>query len=173
MPEPPLNATAASLLGFLHRGPMTGWDLVRAAEREIGEFWPLRQSQVYRELARLTDAGLVQLGDTGPRDRKPYSLSDAGRAVFRDWINAEPRRETIRFPLLLSMAFGAHIEPARLAAFLAEHRAAHERRLGEYEARRADQADDFGRATLDFGITYERAVLDWFDRLPETMTGGR
>lgn len=25
-------------------------------------------------------------------------------------------------------------------------------------------------ATLDFGLTYERAVLDWFDRLPEAMT---
>ena len=31
--------------------------------------------------------------------------------------------------------------------------------------------DPFGLATLQFGITYERAVLDWFDRLPRAMTG--
>jgi len=33
--ERPLNPTAASLLGFLHHGPMTGWDLVAAAQTVI------------------------------------------------------------------------------------------------------------------------------------------
>ena len=35
----PLNPTAASLLGFLHEGPMRGWDLVAIAQQRIGDFW--------------------------------------------------------------------------------------------------------------------------------------
>jgi hypothetical protein len=31
---------------------------------------------------------------------------------------------------------------------------------------RAVEADPFAIVTLDFGIRYERAVLDWFDDLP-------
>ena len=31
-----LNSTAASLLGCLHEGPMTGWDLAATAQRAIG-----------------------------------------------------------------------------------------------------------------------------------------
>jgi hypothetical protein len=30
--------------------------------------------------------------------------------------------------------------------------------------------DPFVLATLGFGLAYERAVLDWFDHLPEAMT---
>src|SRR5262245_20486282 len=35
----PLTPTAASLLGFLHHGPATGWDLCAKVELTIGDFW--------------------------------------------------------------------------------------------------------------------------------------
>lgn len=82
----PLNATAASLLGFLHEGSMTGWDMVATAQQRIGSFWTLTQSQVYRELATMARSGLVEAGPPGPRERKPYSITAAGRAAFAEWI---------------------------------------------------------------------------------------
>ena len=72
MPDRPLNATAASLLGFLHDGPMTGWDLVTVAEQRIGSFWSLTQSQVYRELSRHGRRRTGAAGERGRRDRQPY-----------------------------------------------------------------------------------------------------
>jgi DNA-binding PadR family transcriptional regulator len=169
-----LNATAASLLGFLHWGPMSGWDLAATAEHVIGDFWSLTRSQVYRELAWMAEAGLIQKGERGSRERQPYVLTDAGRATFRAWTSEEPGPEAIRFPLLLAISFGRHIPPERLASFVRSHRAAHARRLAEYEAHLAD-ADGEGRdvyrgATLAFGIAYERAVLQWFDALPAEIT---
>lgn len=179
MPPPSehtVNATAGSLLGFLHWGPMTGWDLVAAAQLVIGDFWSLTRSQVYRELAAMDAAGLVAAGATGPRDRKPYALTDAGRAAFGEWVQREPGPENIRFPLLLTVAFGRHVPSLSLAQFLTGHRAQHAAKLAQYTAQHraaldAGDADPFAMATLDFGLTYERAVLDWFDRLPPEMTG--
>ena len=110
-----LNATAASLLGFLHEGPMTGWDLVATAQRRIGDFWSLTQSQVYRELSGMAGAGLVEAGERGARDRRPYRLTEAGRRAFAAWIARPPGPETIRFPLLLTVLFGGHVPPERLA----------------------------------------------------------
>lgn len=168
----PLNATAASLLGFLLDGPKTGWDLVVTAQERIGKFWSLTTSQVYRELAAMDRAGLIEAGEPGPRDRKPYAITDAGRAAFADWLDREPGPENIRYPLLLTVAFGEHVPPERLAAMLATHRAAHETQLAAYESEAAqDDSNEFRAATLDFGIGYERAVLEWFDRLSARLPG--
>jgi len=171
----PLNATAASLLGFLHDGPMTGWDLVVAAEKRIGGFWSLTQSQVYRELTAMAAAGLVEAGERGRRDRKPYAITDAGRSAFAQWAAREPGHEVIRFPLLLSVMFGKHVPAERLADFVAVHRDRHADRLADYEGRRASPWDGapedepYARATLEFGLAYERAVLAWFDALPRSI----
>ncbi len=180
MSDRALNATAASLLGFLHEGSKTGWDLAATAQRMIGDFWSLTQSQIYRELAAMAAAGLIEAGERGPRDRQPYTLTPAGRAAFAAWIEREPGGETIRFPLLLTLAFGRFLPPEHLAGVIATHRAIHADRLAHYERidaelRAAGAASDtpYPLATLSFGIHYERAVLAWFDELPAAIRIGR
>ena len=169
----PLNATAASLLGFLHEGPMSGYELATTAQGVIGDFWSLTQSQVYRELAWMSDAGLVAAGERGARERRPYALTDAGREAFAAWADRPPGPATIRHPLLLAVSFGRLIPPDRLASFLHQHQIAHAERLRTYEgqARELDaihpeERDPFRLATLSFGLAYERAVQDWFAALP-------
>lgn len=178
MAEQELNATAGSLLGFLHYGPQTGWDLLECAEMLIGDFWSLTRSQVYRELAAMEAKGLIEPGPTGPRERRPYSLTDEGRMAFTAWVQREPGPENIRFPLLLTLTFGHHLPPERLAACLAAHRSRHAERLADYERRLremtagADAPDPYALATLEFGLHYERAVLAWFDQLPAILPPG-
>jgi len=176
MPERELNATAASLLGLLHDGPMTGWDLVITAQRKMGNFWTLTQSQVYRELARMTETGLVTVGVPGPRDRKPYTITDAGRAAFTGWLAGDPAPDQLRVPLLLTILFAEHLPPGRLTEILTTQRAAHVRRLAEYQRHEQElraaprSATTAARlATLRFGIRHEQAALDWFDELPDLL----
>ncbi|WP_067821690.1 PadR family transcriptional regulator [Nocardia inohanensis] len=166
----PLNSTAASLLGFLHQGDMSGWDLVAQAQDRIGDFWTITQSQVYRELAAMHQIGLVEKGEAGARDRTPYRITEDGRDAFAEWIARDPGAETIRVPLLLTLSFGEFVERSRLDRIIAANRVIHEQRLAGYLSGHDEQRmSPFDRATLDFGIRYERAVLDWFDRLPELL----
>lgn len=170
-----LNATAASLLGFLHEGPRTGWDLVAITQERIGEFWSLTQSQVYRELAAMAAAGLILAGERGPRDRRPYEITPAGRAAFSDWAAREPGPDTLRMPLLLYVALGQHIPRARLHAAVRAHRALHEAQLAKYQAIYAmceeEELDDpYTLATLRFGLAYEQMNLDWFATLPPEIS---
>lgn len=173
MPHHALNATAASLLGFLHEGPMTGWDLVAVAEQRIGSFWTLTQSQVYRELTAMARTGLVEAGPPGPRDRKPYTVTAKGRAAFQDWIRQEPGVEQIRFPLLVTLMFAKHLPDDQLIAMIDKHRSIHDERLTRYKQAQRDLRKaggaDFRLATLEFGVRYERAVLGWFDQLPKIL----
>jgi DNA-binding PadR family transcriptional regulator len=172
----PLNATAASLLGFLHERPMSGYELATTAQGVIGDFWTLTQSQVYRELAWMSEAGLVSAGERGARERRPYALTDDGRRAFADWADRPPGPATIRHPLLLAVSFGRLIPPDRLATFLRQHQVAHAERLRMYEAQArgieaipSEHRDPFRSATLAFGIAYERAVQDWFAALPAEL----
>lgn len=168
-----LNSTAAALLGMLHDGPQSGWDLARRAELTIGDFWRVTQSQVYRELAGLADKGLAKMDAPEARDRRTYRVTAAGRRAFAKWLRQPPAREQIRMPLLLTMHFAQHLPRHQLDGFLDTHRAAHEQRLAYYEQLRATaddtEADPYVLATLEFGLAHERAVLEWFARLDELL----
>ena len=168
-----INATVGSLLGFLHEGPQSGWDLMVTAQERIGDFWSLTRSQVYRELAGMARAGLITEDSTGARERRAYRLTDSGRAAFAQWISQPPGEEHIRYPLLLTLAFARHLPPERLASFIASHRALHQSRWETYRAQeqqaRAAGAGDVDLVTLDFGLRYERAVIDWFEGLSRTF----
>jgi DNA-binding PadR family transcriptional regulator len=166
-----LNPTAASLLGFLHAGEASGYELLDIAHAFIGDFWTLTRSQVYRELAALAEHDLVEAGTTGARSRRPYRLTEAGRTAFAAWLAEPPDVEQIRYPLLLTLAFGAQLDAERLLGYVAAHRLDHERRLAEYlSTALANDLDPYQRATLNFGIHYERAVLAWMDELPDLLT---
>jgi len=161
-----LNATGASLLGLLHDGPATGWDLLEQARRGLARFWNMTSSHVYRELKTLETRGLVRAGAPGPRDRRPFSITPAGRSAFAHWIRQEPAHEQMRIPLLVTLWFAKHLDDDTLTDFLDGHRAEHEHRLTEYRGfldavADSDTADPHVGAVVEFGIAYEEAFLGW------------
>ena len=164
----PLNATAASILGLLCRGPMSGWELYAGFERSIGRFWSITRSQVYRELRTLAAAGYIEIGATGARERRVCTITPQGREAFRVWIAGMPGDELIRFPLLLTTFFGDSVPVETLKAGCAEHRKKHAARLAALEKRYPEAVahEPFPALALQFGIAYEHTVLAWIDSLP-------
>jgi DNA-binding PadR family transcriptional regulator len=161
-----LNATQASLLGFLHDGSQTGWDLLQSVGSGLDRFWNITPSHVYRELKALEERNLVRAGTPGPRDRRPFTITRSGRNAFARWIREEPPHEQIRFPLLVTLWFGKHLDRATLARFLASHRAEHAQRLAYYrEVSDAGAPDPNVDAVVAFGVRYEEAIVRWLDEL--------
>src|SRR5215207_460503 len=106
MAEVGINATAAAVLGLLHDGPMTGGQLMAAAERRLSPYWSMTRSQVYRELPVLAELGYVKLGKPGPRASQPYAITASGKRAFSRWLAESPGRDAIRNPVALRVAFG-------------------------------------------------------------------
>lgn len=158
-----LNPTVAALLGLLRTGTMTGWDLVGEAEARIGAVWPLTRSQVYRELGAMESAGLIRAGAVGGRERKPYTITERGEALFAQWLATDPGHEQIRVPLLLTLAFADHLPAGRARELLDRSRVEHEARLRRLERR--EESDPFRRATQRFERHHERAMLAWLDEV--------
>ncbi len=167
--RPDLNATAASILGFLETyGPMSGYDIVGMVEGSIGYFWNVTRSQVYRELNRLSDAELVEMGESGPRARRPYTITGAGRRAFLNWLAQPPGPDIIRLPFLLRYFFGQYLEPQTLRAFVDLHRPQHEQRLHYFRSLipKLSEEQPFMAHVAELGVAYEETLLAWFDTIP-------
>jgi DNA-binding PadR family transcriptional regulator len=168
--HPDLNSTAASLLGFLEtHGPMSGYDIVGMVEGSIGYFWNVTRSQVYRELNRLAEAELVEMGESGARARRPYTITGAGRRAFLNWLALPPGPDIIRLPFLLRYFFGKHLDPQTLRAFVDLHRPQHEQRLHYFQSLIPKYLDEqpFMAHVAQLGVAYEETMLAWFDTIPQ------
>ena len=175
-----INSTAACVLGLLimgpapgqpgfrRGGPMTGGQIYAAAERSVSRFWNLTRSQVYAELPRLAEAGLVEAaGETGPRGARPYRATAAGRKAFQSWLRefvAEGEQaDQLRSPLLLTVFFGNFIPPRQLRALLEDYRRRHEESLAIATAMldALGPDDSLPGAALARRASYEELMTAW------------
>ncbi|MEU0554812.1 PadR family transcriptional regulator [Dactylosporangium sp. NPDC006015] len=169
MAESGVNATAAALLGLLHEGPMTGGQLMAAAQRRLGAYWSMTRSQVYRELPALAAAGYVRLGKPGARSSQPYAITPAGKRAFTRWLSEPAGREALRNPVALRVAFGVQQTGAQLQQVYAHAVEYHNAALTEARemAKEAKKSgDEFFAASLDFAVGYHKAALTWLKSAP-------
>lgn len=163
MAESDINATAAAVLGLLHEGPMTGGQLMAAAERRLSPYWSMTRSQVYRELPVLASMGYVKAGKPGQRSSQPYSITASGKKAFSRWLDEDPGRELVRNPYALRVAFGQALGAGgsrlRKEAESYHNEALTEAREAAKDAKR--EGDKMMAQGLEFAVNYHKAALTW------------
>src|SRR3990170_2535680 len=98
-----------AVLGLLTLRPMSGYEIKQLFDKSISFLWRVHMSQIYPALARLLEAGLVEM-DLVPQDRKPtkkvYSITRKGRRSLQSWLREPARDKGIRdlFPLKVFFA---------------------------------------------------------------------
>ena len=168
------NRTMYAVLGFLSRCPMSGYDLKKAVEQSVGNFWKESYGQLYPILKRLSEQGLVEKVDGaggGKRARHVYSVTSDGRQALRRWLEEPTEPQQLRNELLLKLFFGGRGDATwsrrqvertrrRLVAELERYEAIHERLRREH----ADDADyEYWVITVRYGERDTRALIDWCD----------
>ncbi|RYE40572.1 MAG: PadR family transcriptional regulator [Hyphomicrobiales bacterium] len=78
-----------ALLALLTAEPLTGYDAAKRFSGSVGHVWHAPDSQIYPELRRMEQAGLIDGKQVpwGPRStKKQYSITDLGIEAFREWM---------------------------------------------------------------------------------------
>jgi PadR family transcriptional regulator AphA len=171
------------LLGFLNYQPMTGYDLKTVMEQSTLHFWHAYHSQIYTTLRKLEADGLVasEVEDSDDKlNKRAYTLTDAGRAELRQWLN-QPLNELvpIKEDLLVRLFFSGQRDKAAVLAELRQQRHLHAQKLLYYQTLAPEQLAQrfltpeslpilahesrYWLATLQFGIRYETMYLAWLD----------
>ena len=116
-------------------------------------------------------------------DKRMFSVTEAGLATLREWLDrVEPIEPEDRDGLLLKLFFGAFGDPAAGRRQLLDYRARVEQRLATYREIERTFDDDSEAAALQrlqslrLGIALMEASLGWADEtlaaLPSAATAG-
>jgi DNA-binding PadR family transcriptional regulator len=163
------------ILGMLKLGRRTGYEIKSLVDVSTRFFWAASYGQIYPELPRLEEAGLVkgERDPDDPRRRKAYALTPEGERALHDWLTSgAPLHLELRHEGLLKFFFSDHLSTEEKLEQVRRMRAEHERVAAEFRAiepgaRAAAEArgEEHPVATLEFGIAYEEFVVDWCRRL--------
>jgi DNA-binding PadR family transcriptional regulator len=155
-----------ALLGLLADRPMSGYELAQRFEASVGATWSAGHSQIYPELNRLADEGLVEAGEPGPRGRKTYKITGDGRDTVRAWLSDTEPDRTVRDEAALRTFFLWLMEPDDARAHVQGELEAAEASLTSLRAtaaarRPATPAERSQRIALEIGLREAQARAEW------------
>jgi DNA-binding PadR family transcriptional regulator len=177
------SPSALAVLSLLRAGPMHPYAMQR-----LIKLWGKDQvvnvgqrANLYKTIKRLHEAGLITVRQTERDQQYPertvYELTEQGHETGQRWLAgmlARPRNEYPEFPAALS--FAMLLEPAELAAVLAERLAVLDERLAGVGGGLATYAGELPRVTL-LDDEYQQAVLaaeaGWIRGLIADLRDGR
>jgi DNA-binding PadR family transcriptional regulator len=157
---PALRATSWAVLGILSFGEeLSGYDMKKWADWSLRFFyWAPSYSQIYGELKKLEELGLVTsriVDKNDVRGKRLYRISERGERAVTAWANESPAEPAVlKHGVMLRMWLGHNADPAKLREVLVSHREQSER------MRIRALADAKGAAPVP-GWAYPEVVLNW------------
>lgn len=170
-------ALCHAVLAALMEGEASGYQLSKRFDVSVSNFWSAKPQQLYRELERLEQDGLLQ-GRVVEQQRRPnkrvFTLTAAGREELHAFI-AQPAKPTaIRDDLLVKLQASDATDRDPITAAVTERLAYARGKLALYDRLRDDLLD--GRSedtylrdaervgpylTLMGGRMYEQQYIQW------------
>src|SRR6476469_4243350 len=91
LPAVELSPTGRVILGMIPFGKRTGYDIKTFVDKTTRYFWAASYGQIYPELKRLEDRGLIRgrPEPSGGRARTVYELTEAGTAALEQGLGSE------------------------------------------------------------------------------------
>ncbi|MBF4283200.1 PadR family transcriptional regulator [Vibrio anguillarum] len=165
------------ILTVLSTRDATGYDITKEFSSSIGYFWKASHQQVYRELNKMGQQGLVTCvlePQDGKPDRKVYSITDAGRSALGEWFDQPTAHPTVRDEFSAKLIACA-VQPAtpyriQLGELVEESKklVAHYKEIeSAYYATPAtlDKLQRLERLTLRRNLLVRQAWVDWAEEV--------
>jgi len=161
-----------SILGLLHYRDMHGYQIKKHIERHFGYMWSINYGQIYPNLKKLKEEGLVTMieeenqGEKGP-SRKMYSITEKGRNAFMRWLERLPENKMLlRDPFLMRFVFFGFGNKKRSIEIIDEQIRLYQEQLEQRRANleRWQKHDIFVRLMAELGVDLNEMFLDWLKR---------
>lgn len=167
-----LSPTAYVILGFVRKEPRSGYEIKALVDNSTRFFWAASYGQIYPELKRLAEGGLIvgKEQPTGGRRRTVYEITADGEEELRAWLRERPQTFEMRDEGLLKLFFADALPREEALEIL---RAMREQRLAINERLRAikelklsgELEDPFPLIVLEGGLEFTEWFADWCERM--------
>jgi len=174
-----LGATSYVILGLLGLGPHSGYDIKQLADMSTRHFWATSYGQIYPELRRMTQAGLIKPEDAskGTRQRTIYHLTAKGRQTLHAWVaDGTVQPVEIRDEMLLKLFFADAMSSKETVKHLDAMRRRHQQvanALREHEPLVSTQPHRMKYEVWKFGVALHEWCADWYARLAKDLESGK
>jgi PadR family transcriptional regulator AphA len=164
-----LSPTAYVVLGMLRLGLQTGYDIKQLVDKSTRFFWAASYGQIYPELKKLEDAGLIS-GQADPQDgrrRRAYVLTPEGDRVLDEWLRSPAAAVEMRDPALLKLFFADGLEPDAVAAIARSAAERHAEVVRTLE--QIDPPPGMTSTVRDFGLDFHRWCAERFAQMESEL----
>jgi len=163
-----MNAVTPVVLGMLSLGPRSGYDIKTVVDRSTRFFWAASYGQIYPELRRLEEEGLIEGEDapSGGRSRRVYKITKAGRDALREWLFGSTVTIELRDESLLRLFFADALPRDEALLLLEGRKKGHEEYLQvlrEIDARPGEDPP-FVDLVLRWGIEFNEWGAQWCEK---------
>ncbi|HEX2953658.1 MAG TPA: PadR family transcriptional regulator [Bacillota bacterium] len=159
------NATLEYIvLGFLGYGEATGYELKQHICNSVGNFYSASYGSIYPILKKLEEKALATSRECVERgkQKKIYSLTDAGRAAIIQWLMVVPK--TMGCEMLVKMQFYHFLNREQITSLISQfipNLIEQKENLERIYEGFAD-TDPIKFGTLQFGCDNYRFLIEWF-----------
>lgn len=165
-----LSPTAYVILGMVSKEARSGYEIKAVVDGSTRFFWAASYGQIYPELKRLAEAGLVKgvEAPTGGRRRTVYEITADGEEELRAWLRQPPGTCEMREEGLLKLFFADALPPDEAAEILRAmraHRLEVTAQLRAIEPVAEQKEDPFPLLVLRGGIEFNEWFADWCERM--------
>jgi len=119
-----INKSQYAILGWLSKGPMSGYDLKQQFANVTPFHWSESNAQIYPILKKLEEDGFVssRIDDTsGARQRRVYIITSAGLDMLELWLKQPVEPAQAREEILLKLSLGEHCDTSTLLDHLTHY----------------------------------------------------
>ncbi len=162
-----LPSTAYVILGMLGWRPMSGYEIKSLVDQSTRFFWAASYGQIYPELRRLREAGLIEgkASPQGGRKRNVYRLTPTGRRELHRWLERDPEAFELRDEGLLKLFFADATGRESAVGALAAKRRFHEQKVEQLRGIEATgKPGGHAYLVLRYGIDFNEWAADWCER---------
>lgn len=163
------------LLGLLKNESLSGYDIKKAFEKDIGEFWQANHSQIYPQLKKLNERALIdkKIVIAGEKlEKKVYFITHKGLQSLNEWlISPTPELSINKNEFHLKLYFVSDKDDPILPIMLQEQIHLHKTKLMNLKERRVilfenqkNRENNYGHyLVLDYAIQREEHHIAWLN----------
>lgn len=165
-----------AILGLIERQPITGYDITKFFNTSISKVWEAKHSQIYPELRKLVNEGLVEYSVViqGEKlEKKLYTITPKGHDVLKQWLLTIPQMNSApKDSFRMRLFFCKNLDKSEMRPLIESVRKQHADWLDllreDYKFRTGQNLKpgdyEFGDYLLVVGgILREEAYIRWID----------
>ncbi len=163
-----------ALLTALLEQAATGFELAKRFDRSMSYYWHATHQQIYRELARMEQAGWIRVHEHAEKNRsKIYHIRPEGEAELQRWVMVSSEAPPLREGLMIKLRAEAILGSLGVEIQIQQRIEQHQQRLAIYQQLEQQyfavtaqcREQRLKHLILKTGMSYEQYCVQWLQEV--------